>query len=114
AGLNRIEGVRCLEPNATFYLFPSVAAVCNRLGITSHGLAMYLLEAADDCLGVACLGGESFGEAGGGFVRFSCAEPDDLLEEAIAFLPEAFSRSDRAAAFVSQRPEYRLKQPYPT
>ena len=112
AGLNRIEGVRCLEPNATFYLFPSVAAVCNRLGMTSHGLAMYLLEAADDCLGVACLGGESFGEAGAGFLRFSCAEPDDLLEEAIAFLPDAFSRTDRAAMFLAQRPEYRLREPY--
>lgn len=113
AGLNRIEGVRCLEPNATFYLFPSVAGVCNRLGITSHGLAMYLLEAADDCLGVACLGGESFGEAGGGFIRFSCAEPDELLEEALAFLPEAFSRTERVAAFLAKRPEHRLRDPYP-
>jgi aspartate aminotransferase len=112
AGLNQIEGVRCLEPNATFYLFPSVAAVCNRLNITSHGLAMYLLEAADDTLGVACLGGESFGEAGGGFLRFSCAEPDDLLEEALAFLPMAFSRVDRVTKFVDDRPEFRLSRPY--
>jgi aspartate aminotransferase len=112
AGLNRIEGLRCLEPNATFYLFPTVAAVCNRLGITSHGLAMYLLEGADDRLGVACLGGESFGVAGGGFLRFSCAEPDELLQEALAFLPEAFSRRDRVAAYLSRHPEYRLPQPY--
>ncbi|MGH7139918.1 MAG: hypothetical protein ACREHD_29620, partial [Pirellulales bacterium] len=82
-------------------------------GITSHGLAMYLLEAADDCLGVACLGGESFGEAGGGFLRFSCAEPDELLEEALVFLPEAFSRTDRVAAFLAKRPAHRLRQPYP-
>lgn len=112
AGLNRIEGVRCLDPNATFYLFPSVARVCNRLGITSHGLAMYLLEAADDGLGVACLGGESFGAAGGGFIRFSCAEPDALLDEALAFLPAAFARGDRVAAYLHARPEYRLAQPY--
>jgi aspartate aminotransferase len=112
AGLNQIEGVRCLEPNATFYLFPSVAAVCNRFNITSHGLAMYLLEAADDTLGVACLGGESFGEAGGGFLRFSCAEPDDLLEEALAFLPMAFSRVDRVTKFLDDRPEFRLSRPY--
>lgn len=112
AGLNRIEGVRCLDPNATFYLFPSVARVCNRLGITSHGLAMYLLEAADDGLGVACLGGESFGAAGGGFIRFSCAEPDALLDEALAFLPAAFARGDRVAGYLRARPEYRLAQPY--
>ncbi|HEV7222399.1 MAG TPA: aminotransferase class I/II-fold pyridoxal phosphate-dependent enzyme [Pirellulales bacterium] len=112
AGLNRIEGVRCLDPGATFYLFPNVAAICNRLRITSHGLAMYLLEAADDRLGVACLGGESFGEAGGGFLRFSCAEPDDRLEQALAFLPRAFSREDRAAQFLADRPQFRLQRSY--
>jgi aspartate aminotransferase len=112
AGLNRIEGVRCLDPSATFYLFPNVAPICNRLGMTSHGLAMYLLEAADDELGVACLGGESFGEAGAGFLRFSCAEPDERLEQALAFLPLAFSRHDRAARFLAERPQYRLQRSY--
>lgn len=112
AGLNRIEGVRCLDPNATFYLFPNVAPICNRLEMTSHGLAMYLLEAADDDLGVACLGGESFGEAGAGFLRFSCAEPDERLEQALAFLPVAFSRHDRAAKFLAERPQYRLQRSY--
>jgi aspartate aminotransferase len=112
AGLNRIEGVRCLDPSATFYLFPNVAPICNRLGMTSHGLAMFLLEAADDDLGVACLGGESFGEAGAGFLRFSCAEPDERLEQALAFLPIAFSRHGRAAKFLAERPQYRLQRSY--
>ncbi|MBI3465760.1 MAG: aminotransferase class I/II-fold pyridoxal phosphate-dependent enzyme [Planctomycetes bacterium] len=111
-GLNAIEGVRCLRPGGTFYAFPSVAAVCNRLGITSHGLAMYLLEGADDRLGVACLGGECFGEAGAGFLRFSCAEPDHVLQEALAFLPLAFSRHERVEAYLDQRPQYRLEGPY--
>jgi len=113
AGLNRIDGVRCLEPGGTFYVFPSVAPICNRLGITSHGLAMYLLEGADDALGVACLGGECFGEAGAGFLRFSCAEPDDRLEEAVAFLQAAILRADRVERFVRQYPQYRLASPYP-
>jgi len=112
AGLNSIEGVRCLDPSATFYLFPNVAPICNRLGMTSHGLAMFLLEAADDDLGVACLGGESFGEAGAGFLRFSCAEPDERLEQALGFLPVAFSRHDRAAKFLVERPQYRLQRSY--
>jgi aspartate aminotransferase len=111
-GLNQIEGVKCLDPGGTFYVFPSVAAVCNRLGITSHGLAMYLLEAADDELGVACLGGECFGEAGHGFLRFSCAEPNERLTQALEFLPVAFSREDRAQDFLEKRPEYRLESPY--
>ncbi|KKL09319.1 hypothetical protein LCGC14_2567040, partial [marine sediment metagenome] len=38
-GLNQIDGIKCLDPGGTFYVFPSVAAVCNRLKITSHGLA---------------------------------------------------------------------------
>lgn len=108
AGLNRIEGVRCLDPGGTFYVFPNVAPICQRLGITSHGLALYLLEAADDALGVACLGGECFGAAGSGFLRFSCAEPNELLHEAVQFLPIAFSRTDRVAAYLARHPEYRL------
>ncbi len=112
AGLNRIDGIRCLDPGGTFYVFPSVAAVCNRLGITSHGLAMYLLEGADDRLGVACLGGECFGEAGQGFLRFSCAEPNDRLREAIAFLPAAFARQDRVEKFLHAHPQFRLGAPY--
>ena len=56
-------------PGGTFYVFPSVKPICNRHGITSHGLALFLLEAADDARGVACLGGECFGAAAAG----SCA-----------------------------------------
>jgi aspartate aminotransferase len=71
--LGGVNGINCLMPGGTFYVFPSVAPICNRLGITSHGLALYLLEGADDDFGVACLGGECFGDAGHGFLRFSCA-----------------------------------------
>jgi aspartate aminotransferase len=112
-GLNRIEGFRALDPTATFYVFPNVAPICNRLKITSHGLALYLLEGADDKFGVACLGGECFGDAGAGFLRFSCAEPDDRLQQALEFLPLAISRSDRVAAYLDRNPKFRLQSPYP-
>ena len=36
----------------------NVSAICKRLGLRSHGLAMYLLEGADEKKGVACLGGK--------------------------------------------------------
>ena len=111
-GLNRIEGFHTLEPTSTFYVFPDVSAVCNRLGITSHGLALYLLEGADDHFGVACLGGESFGEAGGGFLRFSTAESDHRLLQALDFIPRALGRADRIEAFLSARPHFRLATPY--
>ena len=111
-GLNTVEGVSCLMPGGTFYVFPSVAAVCNRHRITSHGLAMYLLEGADDRRGVACLGGECFGAAGAGFLRLSCAAPDDRLGDAVSFIAEATTRQDRIADYLDAHPEHRLDTPY--
>jgi aspartate aminotransferase len=111
-GLSRVEGFRVAPPVGTFYVFPDVRGACNRLGLTSHGLALYLLEGADDAFGVACLGGESFGEAGRGFLRFSCAEDDERIEEAVAFLPEALGRTERVARFLERNPQYVLKTPY--
>src|SRR6266404_9278835 len=97
--LHRVDGVRVLMPAGTFYAFPDVSAICRRLGITSHGLAMFLLEAADDLQGVACLGGECFGPAGQGFLRFSCAEPDERLVQAVACLKDAITRTERVKKY---------------
>src|SRR5207249_5769732 len=106
--LRRVDGVTVLMPAGTFYAFPNVSAICRRLGIQSHGLAMYLLEAADDRFGVACLGGECFGPAGQGFLRFSCAEPDDRLKLAVTFFAEAVTRADRVRQYLMTYPRYRL------
>ena len=111
-GLERVEGFRVVRPAGTFYVFPDVRSVCNRLQITSHGLALYLLEGADDQLGVACLGGECFGHAGRGFLRFSCAEPDELIDQAMAFIPKALDRGDRVRRYLESNPKYVLHQPY--
>lgn len=111
-GLNKIDGVSCLMPGGTFYVFPSVADICNRNSITSHGLAMFLLEFADEHQGLACLGGECFGEAGGGFLRLSCSEPDDRLSEALVFLGDAIKRLDRIEAYLGMHNEFRLAAPY--
>lgn len=105
--LQRLPEVRVAMPAGTFYVFPDVSAICQRLRISSHGLAMYLLEGADDTRGVACLGGECFGEAGRGFLRFSCAEPDERLREAVAFLGESVQRTDRVARYLETHPKYR-------
>lgn len=106
--LRKVPGVTVLMPAGTFYAFPKVEPICRRLGITSHGLAMYLLEGADDRRGVACLGGECFGPAGRGFLRFSCAEPDERLVEAVRFMAEAVERKDRVAQYLEAHPRYRL------
>jgi len=112
--LNRVEGVHCLMPGGSFYAFPSVAEICNQHQITSHGLAMYLLVGADDKRGVACLGGESFGEAGAGFVRLSCAEPEDRLGQAVEFIASAITNSKRIATFLAGHEPFRLSEPYST
>jgi aspartate aminotransferase len=108
AELKRIDGLTVAMPAGTFYVFPDVSAICQRLKITSHGLAMYLLEGADDREGVACLGGECFGPEGAGFLRFSCAAPDDRLRHSAHFLGEAITRTDRVQAYLASHPEYRL------
>jgi aspartate aminotransferase len=105
--LTKLDEVRVAMPAGTFYVFPDVSAIGWRLGIRSHGLAMYLLEGADDATGVACLGGECFGPAGAGFLRFSCAEPDERLVAAVAFLREAVTRTDRVAKYLAANPKYR-------
>ena len=112
-GLSRLDGFHTLEPRATFYVFSDVSRVCNRLGISSHGLATYLLEGADDEFGIACLGGECFGEAGAGFLRFSCAASDERLQQALDFIPEVLSRESRVRMFLEVYPEWRLGAPYP-
>jgi aspartate aminotransferase len=106
--LCQVDGVHVALPAGTFYVFPDVSAICQRLGILSHGLAMYLLEGADERLGVACLGGECFGAAGQGFLRFSCAEPDEQLRRAVFFLAEAITRRERVAEYLQIHPHYRL------
>jgi aspartate aminotransferase len=106
--LRKVKDVKVLMPAGTFYVFPDVSASCRRLGIQSHGLAMYLLEAADDRFGVACLGGECFGPAGQGFIRLSCAEPDERLKQAIAFLAEAVTRTEKVQRYLETNPKYRI------
>ncbi|WP_435006425.1 pyridoxal phosphate-dependent aminotransferase [Tundrisphaera lichenicola] len=111
-GLQGIEGLHVVMPAGTFYVYPDVRPLCNRLKITSQGLALFLLEGADDDFGVACLGGESFGEAGRGFLRFSCAESDERIKQALSFLPDALHRVDRLAKFLDAHPHLRLLTPY--
>lgn len=110
--LNQVPGVSCLRPGGSFYAFPNVVEVCNENRITSHGLAMYFLEGADNHKGVACLGGECFGEAGRGFLRVSCSEPVERIIEAVEFIAASICNPRNIAAYLVKRPQYRLEQPY--
>lgn len=86
--LDQIEGISCDMPAGTFYAFANVEAICKRHNITSHKFAKFLLEDADEKTGVACLGGECFGQAGQGFLRFSVAQPPERLQQAVDFIAD--------------------------
>jgi aspartate/methionine/tyrosine aminotransferase len=75
-GLNAIEGITCLKPEATFYAFPNIKS----LGLSSWDLAKYLVKEHK----VAVVPGSIFGHGGEGFVRLSFAAGIEQLKEGIA------------------------------
>ena len=87
AELNTIPGVHCLPADGTFYCFPHVQAVIDRLDNVNDDveLSEHLLEAA----GVALVPGSAFGAPG--YIRFSFATGMDVLTEALARLRKALT-----------------------
>ena len=85
--LNDIPGVKCLPADGTFYCFPHVQPVIDRLkGIHNDvEFAEYLLEAA----GVALVPGSAFGAPG--YVRISFATSLKILKEAMQRLAKALT-----------------------
>ena len=110
--LNELDGVDCLMPGGSFYAFPSVVGVCNRLGISSHGLAMYLLEAADDQRRRCLPGRRMLWRSRQGFIRLSVAQPPERLAAAVAFMKSAFAEHEQVIDYVNSNPKYRLSVPY--
>jgi aspartate/methionine/tyrosine aminotransferase len=75
AGLNKIPGFSCKMPPGAFYAFPNI----KKLGLPSKKLADLLLEEG----GVACLSGTAFGAYGEGYLRFSYANSQENILEAL-------------------------------
>ncbi len=69
-----IKGVECQMPGGAFYAFPNI----KKLGVSSEILQVRLLEE----FGVAGLAGTAFGTYGEGYLRFSSANSDALIQEA--------------------------------
>lgn len=86
-GLNRLPGVRCRMPRGAFYAFPNIEGT----GMSSREFADRLLEEA----GVACLAGESFGEYGKGYIRFSFANSAENIKKALDRIEKFLSRRTR-------------------
>lgn len=90
AGLDRVPGLECVPPDGAFYAFPSVSGllgreIAGRRIETSEQLAGVLLDEAK----VAVVPGEAFGAPG--YLRFSYALADDLLDEGMARIQRLLS-----------------------
>jgi aspartate aminotransferase len=98
-GLNAIDGIRCLKPRGTFYVFPNVEGVCRNLGVMeafaglpegiraktspSTLLLMFLLFVH----GVATMDRKSFGRIGAApfhFLRLSIATGTEELKKGLS------------------------------
>ena len=80
--LNKIKGFNCQEPNGAFYCFPNITGTKR----TSTEIQNLLLEDT----GVATVAGTSFGQYGEGFLRLSCANSNEAIEEALARIKNIF------------------------
>ena len=74
-GLNAIDGITCPLPEGAFYAFPNISGT----GLTSQEFETRLLAEA----GVSALAGTSFGAFGEGYARFSFANSQENLREAL-------------------------------
>ncbi|MDZ7662776.1 MAG: pyridoxal phosphate-dependent aminotransferase [Thiohalophilus sp.] len=85
--LNQIEGISCLPGQGTFYAFPDMAGLIERIeGINDDiGLAEFLLDKA----GVAMVPGSAFGSPGN--MRLSFATSLDNLQEAVKRIKQVSS-----------------------
>ncbi|MCH8296419.1 pyridoxal phosphate-dependent aminotransferase [Candidatus Poribacteria bacterium] len=83
-GLNAIDGISCLKPLGSFYVFPNVT----QLPLSCQALADYLLDEAD----VALLPGTAFGKFGDGYLRLSYANSIENIREALARMDAAISK----------------------
>jgi len=82
--LNAIEGIECLPGDGTFYTFPSMQKVIDRMNMKSDlQLAEHLISTA----GLALVPGSAFGSEG--FMRLSFATGMPTLEKAIERLKRA-------------------------
>jgi len=81
--LNDLPGVRCPDPGGAFYVFPNIEGT----GLDGRSLQTKLLEEA----GVATIAGASFGETAAENIRFSYANSEDNIREAIGRMREVLA-----------------------
>ena len=80
--LNEIEGFTCQKPKGAFYCFPNITGT-NKNATETQNILL-------DQIGVATVAGTSFGKFGEGFIRLSCANSEEAVEEAILRMKTVF------------------------
>ncbi len=83
-GLNAVPGFKCQKPRGAFYAFPNIKDT----GWDSRKMADYILNEA----GVACVGGNAFGDKTGNYVRFSYANSLEKIKKALTRIREAVQK----------------------
>ncbi len=83
-GLNAIDGISCIKPLGSFYVFPNVT----QLPLSCEKLADYLM----DEVGVALLPGTAFGKYGDGYLRLSYANSLENIEDALHRIQTAIAK----------------------
>ncbi len=83
-GLNAIDGISCVKPLGSFYVFPNVT----KLPLSCEELADYLM----DEVGVALLPGTAFGKYGDGYLRLSYANSLENIKDALNRIQTAVSK----------------------
>ena len=85
AGLNAIDGVECIAGDGTFYLFPNMQGMIDKMNGIGDDLELgaHLVDNA----GVALVPGTAFGLAG--HMRLSFATSDEILTEALKRIAKA-------------------------
>ena len=80
--LNEIEGFNCQKPKGAFYCFPNITKT-NKNATEIQNILL-------DQIGVATVAGTSFGKFGEGYIRLSCANSEEAIEEAILRMKTIF------------------------
>ena len=80
--LNEIEGFTCQKPKGAFYCFPNITGT-NKSATEIQNILL-------DEIGVATVAGTSFGKFGEGYIRLSCANSEEAIEEAILRIKTTF------------------------
>ena len=80
--LNEIEGFTCQKPKGAFYCFPNITET-NKSATEIQNILL-------DQIGVATVAGTSFGKFGEGYIRLSCANSEEAIEEAILRIKTTF------------------------